>query len=41
VPGVVKSWEWNQDATEIAFHLRKGHKWSDGAPFTADDVVFY
>ena len=41
VPNVAKSWEWNGDLTEITFHLRKGHKWSDGAPFTADDVVFY
>ena len=41
VPNVAKAWEWNADLTEIAFHLRKGHKWSDGAPFTTDDVVFY
>lgn len=37
VPNVAKSWEWNDDYTELTFHLRKGHKWSDGAPFTADD----
>lgn len=41
VPNVAKSWEWNPDRTEITFTLRKGHCWSDGAPFTADDVVFY
>jgi len=41
VPNVAKSWEWNPEFTEITFHLRKGHKWSDGAPFTSDDVVFY
>jgi len=41
VPNVAKSWEWNSDLSEITFHLRKGHKWSDGAPFTSDDVVFY
>jgi peptide/nickel transport system substrate-binding protein len=41
VPNVAKSWEWNGDFSEITFHLRKGHKWSDGAPFDADDVVFY
>jgi len=41
VPNVAKAWEWNDDYTEITFWLRKGHKWSDGKPFTADDVVFY
>jgi len=41
VPNVAESWEWNSDYSEITFNLRKGHKWSDGAPFTADDVVFY
>lgn len=41
VPNVAKSWKWNKDYTQITFHLREGHKWSDGEPFTADDVVFY
>ena len=41
VPNVAKSWEWNDDFTELTFHLRKGHKWSDGAPFTSADVKFW
>lgn len=41
VPNVAKSWKWNDDYTSITFELRKGHKWSDGKPFTADDVVFF
>ena len=41
VPNVAKSWEWNDDFTSITITLRKGHKWSDGHPFTSDDVVFY
>ena len=41
VPNVAKSWEWNDDYSSITISLRKGHKWSDGHPFTADDVVFY
>ncbi len=28
------------DGLTITYHLRHGVKWSDGAPFTADDVVF-
>jgi len=41
VPNVAKSWKWNQDYSEITFTLRKGHRWSDGKPFTADDLIFY
>ncbi|MFK7995541.1 MAG: ABC transporter substrate-binding protein [Granulosicoccus sp.] len=41
VPNVAKAWEWNDDFTQLTFTLRKGHKWSDGAPFTADDVKFW
>ncbi len=41
VPNVAKGWEWNDDYTQVTFFLRKGHKWSDGAPFTAEDVKFW
>lgn len=41
VPNVAKSWSWNSDFTELTFVLRKGHKWSDGMPFTSADVVFW
>ena len=41
VPNIAKDWEWNDDFTQLTFFLRKGHKWSDGAPFTADDVKFW
>jgi len=40
LPNVADKWEVNADSTEFTFHLRKGMKWSDGKPFTADDVVF-
>jgi len=41
VPNVAKSWEWNDDFTELTMSLRAGHKWSDGAPFTSADVAFW
>lgn len=40
IPNLATEWEYNEDATEITIHLREGIKWSDGEPFTADDVVF-
>jgi len=41
VPMVAKSWKWNADFTQLTFNLRKGHKWSDGAPFTSADVKYW
>ena len=40
LPCVASSWEVNANSTEFVFHLRPGMKWSDGKPFTADDIVF-
>ncbi|WP_406248974.1 ABC transporter substrate-binding protein [Microbacterium sp. M] len=31
---------WNADGTQLDITLREGVTWSDGEPFTADDVVF-
>jgi oligopeptide transport system substrate-binding protein len=39
VPAAAESWEYNQDATQITFHLRDGLKYSDGSPLTAQDFV--
>lgn len=41
VPNVAESWEVNEDGSEFTFHLREGMKWSDGHPFTADDIMFF
>ena len=40
LPCVASRWEVNATSTEFTFHLRPGMKWSDGKPFTADDIVF-
>ena len=37
---LAKSWEVKNKGLTIVFHLRKGAKWSDGQPITADDVIF-
>jgi peptide/nickel transport system substrate-binding protein len=41
VPRAFKSWTPNEDASEWTFELREGMKWSDGAPYTADDYMFW
>jgi len=41
VPNIAKDWKWNDDFTQLTFYLRKGHRWSDGTPFTAADVKFW
>mgnify|MGYP003638685672 FL=1 len=38
---VAESYEVNADSTVYTFHLRKGHKWSDGEPYTTEDIRFW
>src|SRR6516164_3555119 len=38
VPDLATAWSWNEDGTELTFHLREGVRWHDGQPFTANDV---
>jgi peptide/nickel transport system substrate-binding protein len=40
VPDLAESWEITRDGTIYTFHLRQDVLWHDGAPFTAEDVVF-
>ena len=40
MPGMAKGWEASDGGKVWTFYLREGMKWSDGAPFTADDFVF-
>jgi peptide/nickel transport system substrate-binding protein len=39
-PWLAQSQELSSDATVVTYHLRQGVKWSDGEPFTSDDVLF-
>ena len=41
VPGLVETWESNDDASEWTFHFRKGLKWSDGEPWSTADIMFW
>ncbi len=40
-PRLVESYELSDDATTWTFHLRPGTKWSDGAPLTTADVIWW
>ena len=40
MPNIAESWEPSSDGKEWTVTIRKGLKWSDGAPFTADDFMF-
>lgn len=41
VPHLAKSFRASKDNREFVFMLRKGVKWSDGHPFTADDIIYW
>ncbi len=41
IPNVAESFEASEDAKTFTFKLRDGMKWSDGQPYTADDLTFY
>jgi peptide/nickel transport system substrate-binding protein len=38
-PGLAASWRLSKDGRKIAFQLRKGLHFSDGTPFTSEDVA--
>ena len=39
-PALAKSWSISKDGAQITVKLRRGLRFSDGAPFDADDVLF-
>jgi len=40
VGDLAESWDISPNGLTITFHLRRGVKWHDGRPFTAQDVMF-
>ena len=41
IPNLAKSFESSADGITFTLELRKGLKWSDGTPFTADNYVWW
>jgi len=41
IPNIAESYEVSADSTTYTFRLREGMRWSDGEPFTADDIMFW
>jgi peptide/nickel transport system substrate-binding protein len=41
VPNIARGWEVTDGGRTTTIFLRRGMKWSDGHPFTADDFVFW
>ena len=41
VSSLAKSWEFRDLGRTFVVNLRKGVKWSDGQPFTANDILFW
>lgn len=39
-PNIAKGWKFSNDKKTFTLYLRKGMKWSDGMPFTTDDILF-
>ena len=40
IPRLAESWQASPDGLTYTFKIRGGVKWSDGRPFSAEDVVF-
>ena len=41
VPNIARGWEVSPDGKVTTLLLRRGMRWSDGQPFTADDFIFW
>jgi peptide/nickel transport system substrate-binding protein len=40
IPWLAKKWAWSNGNKTFTLDLQQGVKWTDGKPFSADDVVF-
>ena len=40
-PNLAESYEYLDDGRVAVFRIRKGVRWSDGAPYTVDDILFW
>lgn len=40
MPNIARSWDVADGGRAYTFRLRRGMKWSDGEPFTVDDILF-
>ncbi len=38
---LAESYEYTDEGRTVTFRIRKGVRWSDGAPFTVDDILFW
>jgi peptide/nickel transport system substrate-binding protein len=41
IPNIAREFEVQDGGRTTVLRLRRGMKWSDGSPFTADDIVFW
>jgi peptide/nickel transport system substrate-binding protein len=41
IPNIARGWEMQDGGRTLLLQLRRGMKWSDGRPFTADDFTFW
>jgi peptide/nickel transport system substrate-binding protein len=41
IPSLARDWKVSPDGKTTTIYLRKGARWSDGTPFTANDFMFW
>jgi len=41
IPNIAKDWKLSSDMKALTIYLREGMRWSDGYPFTTEDVRFW